>query len=288
MPRMVVETNMNIRASLRTVAPPVALMAAAAAACGSERVTAGGDRPAPPAADGVVVQVLVEGGFLPAEVALGAVPAVTVLRDGTVISAAAVPAIYPGPAITPLQAVKVDGATVDRLVDRARSLGLLEGPLEFGRPSVADAPDTTVTITAGGTTHRHVANALGSGDDGAAGAGSGLTETEVANRRALSTFVAATQNLPPGERAWVPSAVAVYGLGPYSAEPELPQNEVEWPLAEPPAVGDQSCTLVVGDEVTVLLDVLSRASARTPWLVDGTRQALAFRPVVPGQSGCEG
>ena len=232
------------------------------------------------------MQVLVDGGFVPAEAAVGAVPSVTVLADGTVISAAAVPAIYPGPAITPLESTKVDGATVERLVDRARSLGLLEGPLEFGQPSVADAPDTTVTITAGGTTHRHAANALGiDGDDGV-GARSGLTETEVANRRALSTFVAATQNLPPGERAWVPTSVAVYGLGPYSADPEQPQNEVEWPLTAPPAVGDQSCTVVEGDEVTVLLDVLTQASARTPWLVDGTRQSLAFRPIVPGQPGC--
>lgn len=238
--------------------------------------------------------MLVDGGFLPVEAALGAVPSVTVLGDGTVISPGPVPQIYPGPAIAPLQSVTVDAATVDNLVEQARRLGLLDGPLEYGRPSVMDAPNTTVTVAEGGETHRQVAYALGFGDEadsgGPSGGGtSGLTKVELANRRALRTFVEATQALPPGERPWVPPAVAVHGLGPYQGDPDLPQKELAWPLSRPPATsGSRPCTLVEGDDVGVLLGVLARANARTPWLVDGARQSLAFRPVLPGQPGCSG
>lgn len=265
-------------------------LAMATAGCREEPVPVIGTEPARPRGGEVVVQVLVDGGFLPVEAALATVPSVTVLGDGTVISPAPVPQIYPGPAITPLQSVRVDAATVDDLVDRARRLGLLDGPLELGRPSVMDAPTTTVTITVAGATHGHRAYALGFGDEADSGGGtSGLSDREVANRRALRSFVEATQKLPPGERPWAPSAVAVYRLGPYQPDPELPQVEMAWPLGHPPATsGSPPCGLVEGDDVGALLAALARANSRTPWLVDGARQSLAFRPVLPGQPGCSG
>jgi hypothetical protein len=226
----------------------------------------------------VVVQVMVAGGFVPPEVAVAAVPTVTVLGDGTVITTAPVALIYPGPAITPLQSVRVPSGTVDELVARAAELGLLGGPLDFGQPPVADAPDTIVTITAAGRQHRHVANALGMEDR----PGAGIGEQAAANRRALRAFVDATSALPPGASVWKPQAVAVYSLGDYVPEPNLTQPGREWPLPGAPA----TCTLVEGADVDVLLEALGRANARTPWLVDGRATSLAFRPVVPGQPGC--
>lgn len=256
-------------------------LALVASACGDAEERAGPSAPARPTGAGdVVVQVMVAGGFVPVEHAVSAVPAVTVLGDGTVITTAPVPAIYPGPAITPLQAVRVPARTVDDLVGRAGDLGLLEGPLEFGRPPVADAPDTVVTITAGGQTHRHVANALGMGDEMVGG-------KAAANRRALQTFVAVTQALPPGTGAWTPPAIAVYVLGTYTPDPNLPQPSRSWPLATAPATGpNRPCTLVTGDGVGVLLDALGRANARTPWVLAGEARSMAFRPVVPGQPNC--
>lgn len=150
----------------------------AAGACGNDSTGVGGaglDRPT--GAGEVVVQVMVDGGFVPPEVALATVPARTVLGDGTVVTPAPTPAIYPGPALAPLQAVKVSSATVDGLVARAAKLGLLAGPLQFGQPPVADAPNTTVTIAAGGRTHRHVAAALGIADEGTGGPTAGRSRT---------------------------------------------------------------------------------------------------------------
>ncbi len=174
----------------------------------------------------------------------------------------------------------VPAETVDDLIHRAGSLGLLEGPLDFGQPPIADAPDTVVTITAGGRTHRHSANALGMGDHMVGG-------SAAANRRALETFVAATQSLPSGRNAWRPATIAVYVLGDYTPDPNLPQPARTWPLASPPAAsGRFPCTLVAGADTGLLLDALSRANARTPWIIGGSPKSVAFRPVVPGQSGC--
>lgn len=248
----------------------------------------GGEPTQLPAEPGeMVVQVLVDGGLLPREATVTTVPAVTVLGDGTVITPAPVPAIFPGPAIAPLQAITIDGAAVDGLVERADELGLLDGPLDFGQPPVADAPNTTVTIVAGGTTHRHVANALGIADDPAVGAG--INESQAANRRALTEFVDATQELPAGEREWVPSTIAVYDLGIYRPDPALTQTPVAWPLTQPPATGDgfpPPCTLIEPDDTQVLQASLADANTRTPWIIDGQERSLAFRPVVAGQPGC--
>lgn len=263
----------------------VVALAVTASACGDDPRTDTGDRPARPAGAEVVVQVVLEGGLVPPEAALATVPSVTVLGDGTVITPAPVPEIYPGPAIPPLQSVGVDAGVVDDLVAEARGLGLLTGTLDFGRPPVMDAPTTTVTITAGGATHRHVAPALFDAEEPA----SGIGERQAANRRALRRFVEKTRELPPGEQPWMPPAIAVYGLGPYQPDPELPQEQLAWPLRPAPATsGSRPCTLFEGDAAAALLDVLAGASARTPWIVEGTPQSLGFRPVVPGQPGCRG
>ncbi len=267
--------------------------AALAASCGGDDdpVVAGSPTSRPTGAGEVVVQVLVDGGFVPVELALTTVPTVTVMGDGAVITPAAVPAIYPGPALPPLQVARATARQVDDLVRRGQELGLLGGPLEFGQPPVADAPNTTVTITAAGRTHRHVAYALDISDDQPVPGRPGLGPREVANRRALSDFVKATSELPPGSEAWRPSAVAVYDLGPYQADPQLPQRALAWPLGRAPsgppsASGAPPCLLVEGDDLAKVLDATGRANARTPWTISGSNRALAFRPVVPGQPGC--
>lgn len=255
------------------------VLAVVAGACGKNS-TGVGDAPfsRPTGGSEVVVQVLVDGGFVPPEVALATVPATTVLGDGTVITLAPTPAIYPGPALAPLQAAHVDAATVDGLVARAAKLGLLAGPLDFGRPPVADAPNTTVTIVARGQAHRHVASALGYSDEAIDGA----------NRRALKDFLGALDQLPPGNRAWEPSAIAVRVVGPYQADPHLPQPPVAWPLDRVPVEAGPGigCLVVEGDDVRVLRAALARANARTPWLIGGVARSVIFVPVVPGSQPC--
>lgn len=255
------------------------VLVSVAGACGKDSTDVG-SAPIhrPTGATEVVVQVLVDGGFVRPEVAMATVPITTVLGDGTVVTTAPTLAIYPGPALAPLQAVTVDAATVDGLVARAAELGLLAGPLDFGRPPVADAPSTTVTIAAGGQTHRHVAAALGISDEG----------TGAADRRALKEFIAGLQQLPPGNRAWEPSAIAVRVVGPYQPDAQLPQSPVAWPLARVPAEAGPgaSCMVVEGDDARVLRAALARANSLTPWLIGGVARSVVFVPVVPGPPPC--
>ncbi len=275
----------NVQVTVKRFAIPIALVALASA-CGDSGTTVnsgsgGADRPT--GANEVVIQIVAGGGFVPVQSALAFVPSATVLGDGTLITPAPVPAIYPGPALAPLQQVTLTAGEVDDLVARAEALGLLKGRLEFGQPPVADAPTTEVTIVAQGVTHRHDAYALGID-------GFGLSSREVANRKALSAFVDAVTALRPGESAWTPAAVAVHVLGPYAADPQLPQPAVVWPLAAPPAAdpaaGLRPCVVVEGADLATLTPLLDRANGLTPWVVDGVPMALAFQPVVPGQPGC--
>jgi hypothetical protein len=229
------------------------------------------------------VQVLVAGGFTTPEAGASTVPTVTVQSDGTLITPAPVPAVYPGPAITPLQRATVSSGRVTELLDRADDLGLLREDLDFGEPPVADAPDTAVTIVAGGATYTHVARALGF-DEGAADT---LTDEQRANRAALRDFLAAIDALPPGDQPYVPDSVIVTVVGPYVPD-DLPQQPRDWPLATPPNLdGDFPCTELTGDEATLLLAALDGANQRTPWVIAGDGYTVAFRPVVPGQAGCE-
>lgn len=261
------------------------------AACGTQTLTTGGGTPKParPAgADDVVLQVMVAGGFVPVDISLSTVPTVTVLGDGTVITPAPVPAIYPGPAMAPHQAVKVDAAAVDGLIGKAADLGLLADDLDYGQPPIADAPSTVVTISAAGRTYRHTAYGLGLADGLGTERTEGFSPGQATNRRNLLQLLEATQELPPGESEWKPTAIAVYAVGEYQPDPQLTQPETRWPLPGPPTQqGRFRCTLVEGDDLATLQQSLVRANARTPWVVDGKVVSLTFRPVLPGQPGCE-
>jgi hypothetical protein len=294
---------LRARTPFRPRRPLVALVLAVlvlAAACGDDD-----DTSTTPRDDGggatadLVVQVHVAGGFVTPETALSTVPEVTVLADGTVLTPGVVPAIYPGPAVTPIQKASVDPAEITALVELARSLGLLDGPLEFGQPPIADAPTTTVRIVADGVEHRHDAYALaldpGVGDAGDAPTtpeGAALGADERANREALAQFVAAAQSIGVGDSLWTPDAYAVTVLGPATTpEGEPPQPPVDWPLdAAPDTTGADEgafpCTVVDGADAATLAAALASANAATPWVVDGAELHLAVRPVLPGDPGC--
>jgi hypothetical protein len=248
--------------------------------------TAGGATiPHPTEPDAVVVRVLVGGGFVPVEQSLATIASSTLLGDGTLVTAGPVPLIYPGPAIQPLQSTVLGEEQVQALLARADELGLLDGPLDFGTPNVADAPSTTVTFVVDGRTIDQTANALGmEGMDDTVG------EDQQANRAALQEFLDALAALPAGDEVVTPPAVAVFALGAPVTDPDLPQEPVDWPLATPPASdgtdGGWPCTLVTGADVDTLLAALEGANAATPWVIDGVETALAFRPVLPGDAGC--
>lgn len=265
----------------------VALVAVGSAACGSaSKPTSGPTSTTTPVrnpADAVIVEVAEAGGFIAPIGRVGQVASVTVFGDGSVITPAAVMTIYPGPAIVRLAEGHISPAQIKRLLADAGRLGLLAGPLDFGRPGVSDMGTTTVRI-GDGTRIVVVQSAYALGFDTA---GAGLTGPQRAARRALQSFIKEVQALPGNRRAFTPRAVAVFTLegsiGPTAPSPR------PWPIATRPAPttsGQFGCVVVKGAEVATLLGALAHANENTPWRVGARTLTLGFRPLVTSNAAC--
>lgn len=108
-----------------------------------------------------LLQVQVRGGFLPMGWEFATVPEPTVYADGRAVTHGPQIAIYPPPALPHLVERDLGDPGVDALVAAAREAGLLdEVAPEYGRPNVADAGTTVVTLHVDGRTHAHAAEAL--------------------------------------------------------------------------------------------------------------------------------
>jgi hypothetical protein len=264
----------------------VALLAVGSAACGSaSKPTQGATTTTAPvrfAPDAVIAQVAVVGGFVGRRDAVRQIPSVTVLGDGSVVKPGAVAAIYPGPAIVPLLRGHISPAQIVRLLADAHRLGLLAGPLDFGRPPISDLPTTSVRIDDGRRSVVQSAYWLG-GDTPDAG----LTAPQRAARRALQSFVDELQSFHGDEQPFVPPAVAVFTLTGTIPPPAQPPRR--WPIATRPAPAgtpDVACVVVKGAEVATLLDALAEANENTPWKIGADTLSLAFKPLVTGDEGC--
>jgi len=243
----------------------------------------------------VLVSIKVGGGLLPREYHLRSIPDFLLLGDGTAVVGGVTIAIYPGPAIAPLQSATLSEGQIQELFAAADDAGLLDGDIDYGQPAVADAPVTDVEITVDGRTVRQSAYALGFNDD----PGAGLSATQIAARQALQGFIdAAHGTVDSASAGYEPTGVVVYRLsgdaGPPVDEPELAQPSQVWPITTAPAVPTESesgvatCVVVTGSEAATLLDALAQANELTPWLIGADSPArMVFRPLLPGDPGCE-
>ena len=161
--------------SASTVAPPADATLPTVPAGGSYEYATG--------ADDVVVEVTQEGGFVPPEVIFARTPTALISGDGRALSTGPTTMIFPGPLLPNLLQRSITPQGIQSVLAQADELGLL-AEVEYPRnDQIADAPDTVVTITVGGTTYRHQAYALGFD-----------TESDPA-RANLAEFVAAMTDL---------------------------------------------------------------------------------------------
>lgn len=244
-------------------------------------------------AQDVLVSVDVAGGLVPLEHSLRNTAEFLLLGDATVIVAGVTTEIFPGPAISPLQSGTVSEQQIQELFAAAEEAGLLAGEIEYGDPGVTDMPATQLSITVDGQTFSQSAYALGFDDSTSLG----LSAAEVAARTALQGFLDTARGTvgAEGER-FVPAEVLAYRFSAQAAppveEPELIQEPMPWPIATlPPPVAEtypSSCVEIAGPEAVELLAALEGANELTPWLI-GTEapSRLAFRPLLPGDAGCE-
>ncbi|MGA9159448.1 MAG: hypothetical protein WB297_01105, partial [Actinomycetota bacterium] len=252
----------------------------------------------PSGADEVVLRVAYEGGFVAPEYTLASTPFWSLFGDGALIVPGPQIEIYPGPALPNLLATPVAADGVQAILRAARDAGLMDGDATYGNDCIADAATTVFTTNAGGQTSVVSAYALDVGEP--AGSCGGTSDAD--ERRALSEFQAMLDDLaswlPEGsvgaEHPYRPTQMRVYVL-PYQADPELPQDPIEWPLDVPlagfgepvtNAPTDARCGVVTGAEFETLFAAAKDANALTPWTSDGTEYHLILRPLLPDEHSC--
>lgn len=216
------------------------------------------------------------------------------LGDGTAIVPGVVDLIYPGPAIYPLQSTALGEEQIQEFLSAAEEAGLLGEMVDFGSPALTDVINTNVTINVHGQSYRQSAYALGAAEESA------LSDPQKQARAALTTFIETARGLVGADsEQYVPTAVIAFGLSPDFSTPDdeagLEQPPQLWPIASVPRMpvtsnsGQGTCVEVTGAEVPTLLAALANANALTPWVIEGqVPTPMDFRPLLPGDPGCEG
>jgi hypothetical protein len=276
----------------------LALVAMLAPACADARRA--GDHPTPPP-DGdpreLVLRWGSEGGLTPPEHQLVSLPSFSLYGDGTIVRPGPQIEIYPPPALPALESFTVDRAGIDAILDAAFEAGLDRVPdlTDMGSVGIADAPETAFTLRARGVDRTVRVYALMDLDRRPPG----MSDDEYAARRSLLDLVDALGSLerwvPEGSvspsRTYRPAGSRVF-VSPYRGEPDLKQPEIAWPLEPLARFGEDTgtgfrCATVTGSDWADRLAPAARtANQLAPWTSDGRRYSIAFRPLLPDESGC--
>ncbi len=279
------------------------VVALLAGACGNARevvAEAGDDAPAatdptpPPAAgrpggaeDGLVLSVEQGGGLLPPGEHFRRLPLTAVYEDGTVLSPGAMVEIYPGPALPAVTEGSLTPAEIDELLRAAEQAGLADDiEADVGKPTVADAGTTTITVVVDGETRASSVDALGVGPPWP-----GISAEQREARERVSGFVdlVSRRVAGAGDGRYVPARFRVLPLAPEpDPDPLVAPDERPWPF--PDLVLRQGvCTVVAGEGAAELADALADSTQITRWRTDdGAAFVLAVRPVLPHEPDCPG
>jgi hypothetical protein len=229
---------------------------------------------------------------------LTAVPAFSLFGDGTVVTPGAQIDIYPAPALPSVVATPVTEEGIRAILRAALDAGLDTDAeyTDLGSVGIADASTTVFTFTVDGATHVTKVYALG--DLGQQP--QGMSDAEFGARTRLLDFQTSMQDLratlPAGsvgdDAMLSPTGLRLF-VSDYRPEKGLDQQAVDWPLAtplsdfgEPVEPAGYRCGAVSGDDLDAVLPLARRANQLTPWRSGGVRYAIAFRPLLPDESGC--
>jgi hypothetical protein len=286
--------------ALRTMTS-LALLAVLVVSCAGRSPGGGGSPVAAishaTAADDLVLRWGYEGGFTPPEYQLTNLPAFSLYGDGTIVRPGPQMEIYPGPALPALEAVHVDEAGMQVILDAAFGAGLdtLDDLTDMGSVGVADAPETVFTLRAGGVDRSVRVYALAE----AGGRFPGMPDEEFEARKALLGLIEDLNSL----ETWLPegsvSASEVYEVAgarafvaPYTPQADLPQEAMRWPLDMPLGSAGQDagagfrCVTVTGEDWSVLAPAVGQANQLTPWTSQQRRFSVSFRPLLPDETAC--
>lgn len=238
--------------------------------------------------DEVVLSYTTPGGFTTREFAFQTPPIAIVTGDGTLISRAAPPAVFPGPLIQQHQVRAVSPAGIELLLAAAESAGLfaeIDYTSEDGLV-IADAATAVLTISAGGTTYTHEAYALGIGGP----PGSGGTES-TPERQALLDFLVLLDSDPAAvfgadnlgsPTDYEPTGYQISVVAMAGVEAASDAVVVAWPADS--TIDLASATECVEVERAVVADLFEQATQQTFFEQDGVTYQVTPRPAYPGSS----
>jgi hypothetical protein len=231
----------------------------------------GGATDPPTGPSTVVLRVLEEPGFGSPTTA-APLPEFSLYGDGTVIAANGTRG-----ALRTARWYRLTRTAYQRLYRAALAAGL-DRDRHLDTPPAPDAAVLTFQLRAGGATHttRVLAPTL---DD--------------ADRRALATF---RRTLRPG--SWPAADLAAQptdyrptrlaAIATWSATGDTPEAR-PWPLGDP-ATGAKLdgglCTVHHGTDLTTATRLAAAATPNTLWAAAGNTYHLAFRPLLPDETGC--
>jgi hypothetical protein len=195
--------------------------------------------------------------------------------------------IYPGPAVNPFEKRMVRASSL-RSALRSLYYAAKEPSRGWGYIGIADAPTTTVKVTVDGKTRRVSVYALSMNWEGKE-----ITASQSLARKRLRAAIdrlsalrgSSSSYSPTMIEGWVTSGIYLPGktakLSPPKPEIFNPdeqfENEIIWPLPS----YSTDCMLIDASNFP------KEANAATIWVSNGDRFKAMFRPVMPGEVGCE-
>jgi hypothetical protein len=259
----------------------------------------------PTGADEPILVVSSQGGFVPVEFSVRALPSFVLLGDGRVIVQGAQTLEFPGPALPALQERTLTEDGIQELLSAIEDTGLFTGDLELRgmQQMVADASDTVFELHAAGLDSTVLVYALGMLMPDMEVPG--MDPAEVAAHEALArlseslllvdTFLPAEMWESEGWQPYEPEAFRLY-VTDVTDQPieggDLPGMVREWPTGDDPATfGDEAgdflgpgtrCGVVEGELGATWLGELAEANENTLWTDDGERRfRVLARPLLP-------
>lgn len=277
---------------------PFALAAVLLAACSGSASTPSPTPQPSPADETLLLRLTTTQAIAPIE-QFGWGPSVAITSDGVVVTPGAVPAIYPGPLLTPLWGRQLTQNGWAMIVAKAKALGLLVDNGNFAGDAAKPGA------------------ALGRIDIFADGKPWTITGDPDSQIMCITTPCDPAPGTPPAFgafwravsdlAAWMPANLgkeapyrpAAYALlvGPAPvAEAGIVPGIADWPLEAPLAtIGDpvantgRRCAIVAGADAETLRPALEAANQLTQWVQDPTASAsfgLQVRSLLPGENPC--
>jgi hypothetical protein len=221
----------------------------------------------------------------------------TITTDRVVVSGGAVPAIFPGPLLTPLRGRTITAAGYERIVAEARAAGLLDEAVDPGAPMPGgQMAEVDLWVDGAMRTIQGDPNRVMHCVRAPCAAPPGTPESFGAFWTGIHDLASVMpEELGPDEPYVADGFALLVGVPPID-DGGLGAQVVEWPLEVPLAelggpIGAEPfprCATVTGEDAAKLGPLLEGANQLTQWK-DGAAAPIVFqaRPILAGEDPCE-